>query len=158
MPQRMVRNQIYDGLRILLAAGGPLSAVVLRYTDMNSDDFQMFAQLALLIIPPVGSWLWGFYLNSVKNKVETIAELSGPVQQAALNHVSDAAKVMIAKGVPGVATVVVSDTANGALEALAKSPSHPNIVTETQNELDAKAGKRTVPELTAAIDNPKVKS
>ena len=150
---QQVKSQIYDGLRVLLAAGGPGTAIVLRYTHMNPSDFQLFVQLALFVVPPMGSWAWGLYLNTIAKKVEAIAEQPAHVQEAALTQVSDATKILIAEGVPSVATVVVKDVANGAIGTLAQSASHPSIVTETQNELDAKAGKRTVAELASALDS-----
>lgn len=53
---------------------------------------------------------------------------------------TDKAKVVAAESVPGVATVVVKDGINGGLGALAASPQHPNVVTESQNAVDKKNG------------------
>lgn len=134
------KERIYDALRMLLAAGGPFSAVVLRYTDMSANDFNLIAQLVLFVVPPAGAWAWGLYLNSIKKKVEAIAAQSHEVQNEALNKVSDGAKVLIAEAVPGVATVVVKNNVNGELGAIAASPAFPNIVTAERNEVDAKLG------------------
>jgi hypothetical protein len=147
MPNAVTKERIYDALRLLLAAGGPFSALILRYTGMEQTELDLFVQLALLIVPPAGAWVWGIYLNSIERKVEVISEQSPIVQRQALDKVSDGAKVLIAEAVPNVATVVVKDDAGGNLGQIAGSPQHPNIVTETRNELDAKMGPRSTPEL-----------
>jgi hypothetical protein len=153
MPHRnaLQRERIYDALRVLLAAGGPFSAVILRYTEMSQSDFDLLVQLALFVVPPIGAWVWGLYLNTIEKKVEVIAEQPREVQAEALNKVSDTAKVLIAKAVPEVATVVVKDNANGQLGHLAQSEEHRDVVTETQNELDAKLGGRSVDQLIKEI-------
>jgi len=138
MPQ--TKERIFDALRVLLAAGGPFSAVVFRYTEMSESDYNLLLQLALFVIPPAGAWAWGLYLNSMQRKVQAIAEAPGHVQQQALNKVSDGAKVLIAEAVPGVETVVVKNNVNGELGAIAASSAHPNVVTAQQNEKDAKEG------------------
>lgn len=136
------KERIYDALRVLLSAGGPFSAVILRYTEMSNDDWNLWVQLSLFTVPPVGAWCWGLYLNSIKQKVQSIAAQAPEVQQEALNKVSDGAKVLIAKAVPGVATVVVDTNTNGELGAMAASPAFPDIVTAAQNEKDAIHGQQ----------------
>lgn len=137
------KERIFDALRVLLAAGGPFSAVVLRYTDMKADDFALLAQLALFVIPPVGAWVWGLYLNTLEKKAQAIASAPQPAQVAALQAALPVeTKVNLTEGIPGVATVVVKDTANGALAKMAASEANPKVVTETQNELDAKMGTK----------------
>lgn len=154
MPHRArSKERIYDGLRVLLAAGGPFSALVMKYTDIQPSDFDLFVQLALMIVPPFGAWVWGLYLNTLEAKVEAIAQEPRDVQVQALTKVSDEAKVLIAGAVPGVATVVVKDKENGNLGLLARSDLNSNIVTETQNELDAKLGGRTTDQLAHQIRN-----
>lgn len=138
----VTRERVTDGLRILLAAGGPFSALILRYTDISEDDLSLIFQLALMIVPPLAAWVWGLYLNTIQAKVQSIAEQSPQSQAAALNKVSDGAKVLIAEAVPGVATVVVKTNVNGELGAIATSPAFPNIVTAEQNEIDARHGQQ----------------
>jgi hypothetical protein len=136
----VTRERITDGLRVLLAAGGPFSALILRYTEMKEDDLNLIIQLVLMVVPPAGAWVWGIYLNSMQKKVEAIASAPAQLQQEALNKVSDGAKVLIAEAVPGVETVVVKNNANGELGAIAASPNHPHIVTAKQNQKDATEG------------------
>lgn len=138
----IVRERITDALRLLLAAGGPLSALILKYSGMDSNDFNQLVQVILIVVPPVGAWVWGKYANTIDAKVQVIAEQPPAVQVKALEKVPDVVKVQVAEAVPEVATVVVKDNANGALGVLAQSEAHPNIVTETQNERDAKMGTK----------------
>jgi hypothetical protein len=144
MPHRRAqqRERIQDALRVLLAAGGPFSAIVLRYTEISPSDLDLIFQLALMVIPPFGAWVWGLYLHSIENKVEVIAEQPPAVQREALNKVSDTAKVLIAQAVPNVATVVIKNEANGNLGDLASSEEHRDIVYESQNRIDVEAGVR----------------
>src|ERR1044072_8376426 len=99
MPHRRAqqRERIQDALRVLLAAGGPFSAIVLRYTELRPGDLGWIFQLARRVTPPFGAWVWGLYLHSIENKVEVIAEQPPAVQREALNKVSDTAKVLIAQ-------------------------------------------------------------
>lgn len=137
------KERIYDALRVLLAAGGPFSAVILRYTDIAPDDLALLTQLALLVVPPCGAWLWGFYLHSLKKKAEAIAQAPKEVQVQVLQPVLPVeTKVNLTEAIPGVATVVVRDDANGALAKMAASVANPKVVTESQNEYDAKQGTK----------------
>lgn len=51
-------------------------------------------------------------------------------------------QVKAVEALPDVATIVVKDSANSTVGALAIDKNHPNIVTETQNEKDAKEGTK----------------
>lgn len=137
------KERIYDGLRLLLAGGGPFSAVVIRYTDMNESDWNLWVQLALFVIPPVGAWVWGFYLNTIQRQAKLIASAPQDQQVDALQALSPEVKVNLAERLPDVATVVVRDSVNGRLAAMAASETNPKVVTETQNEIDAKMGTKT---------------
>lgn len=160
------KERIYDGLRLLLSAGGPFSAVILRYTEMNESDWNLWVQLALFVVPPAGAWVWGLYLNSIKKKGEAIAaapkddqlqvlqmipvEVKGEAiaaapkadQLQALQALPEDVKIGLAEKIPGVATVVVKDNVNGTLARMAASEANPKVVTETQNEYDAKLGTK----------------
>lgn len=94
-----------------------------------------------VVVPMILGW-WSARKASPAGIVATAASMSPEVQHAALAKVPDEAKVQIAEGVPGVATVVIKDDANGGLAKLAQSDEHPNVVTETQNEADAKKGTK----------------
>ena len=114
----MNSQQIQDALRIALAAGGPLAALVLKYTGLTADDYALWLSAILLIVPPVAAWLWGYLKNTHANQVKAV------------------------EAMPEVATVVVKDEVRNGVGELAADPTHPNIVTETQNEKDAKKGTK----------------
>lgn len=129
----MNKEQIHDALRVALAAGGPLAALILKYTGLSQTDFEMWVAAALLIVPPAVAWVWGIWQNRQAAKVEAVARMSAVDQRSALNKVSDSAKVKIAESVPDVMKVVVKNDAAGKLGDLAASNDQPNIVTESQN-------------------------
>lgn len=99
--------------------------------------------IAAPAVAAIVTLIWGLIAHTDKAKVESVASMPAPAVTEALNKVSDVAKIQIAGAVPSVATVVVKDTANGTVAALAQSDDHPNVVTETQNEKDAKEGTKT---------------
>ncbi len=134
------QQQVEGWLRATLAAGGPIAALVLSKTGIAADDYAMYVEIALIFIPGAVSWVWSWYSHKTSNQVELIARLSALEQQAALNKVSDVAKVKIAEALPGVETVVLSNNVTDGLANLAASPEHPNIVTAAQNLSDALGG------------------
>lgn len=101
-------------------------------------------------------WVVAWYRNNPNNILRRMAQhINGPeiteetkaqvVQAVAGPGSTEETKAQVVKAVermPDVATVVVKDEANGALGTLAQSGEHPNIVTETQNEADAKLGTK----------------
>lgn len=134
MALSIVRNLVSLGAGVLVGKG-----ILTAEQAANLSSEIMIAAPSMIAI---GALVWGIVSHTDKAKVEAVAKMSAPAQQAALSGVSDAAKVSIAEGVPGVATVVVKDGTNGKLGDLAASPDHPNVVTETQNEHDAKNGTK----------------
>ena len=47
-----MRETIYGLLKIGLASGGPIAAIVMRYTNMSQRDWELWAQLILFIGAP----------------------------------------------------------------------------------------------------------
>lgn len=137
------RQQIQDMLRTALSYGGPFGALIVYYTGVSADVYGMWLAVALLVLPPIVSWIWGYIQNRRSQQIAAIARLSPVEQQQALNKTTDAAKVLIAEAVPNVETVVVNNQASGELGKLANDPARPNIVTAKQNEIDAKTGTGT---------------
>jgi hypothetical protein len=107
---------IYIGL---LTISGPAFSLLSRKLHLTPEDAKDYLDILQVITPLVGG-AWG------------VAETTNN------------SLVKAAENVPGVATVVIKDTANGALGDLAQSEAHPNIVTETQNEADAKLGSKVL--------------
>lgn len=112
------QQQVAGWLRALLAAGGPLAALVLSKTGMSQDDWMLYTEVALVVIPPLVVAVWGWYSSRKATQIKAVEKM------------------------PEIATVVVKDEARGAVGKLAASPNEHNIVTETQNEKDAKKGTK----------------
>lgn len=137
----MNKEQITAAILVLLGASGPLANILVNTFHMSDSAVQPILTMLTALTPLVVAGVFT-YLQRDAGKVAAVASMSAPDQAAALNKVPDAAKVLVAKAVPGVATVVVKDTAGNGLAKLAADPAQPNIVTETQNETDAKNGTK----------------
>lgn len=140
-----MNKQVESALQKLLAASGPVAAWLANRYKLDANTAGLIVELAVAFGTPIIAAGWGWISNRAPALVSAISNLPPEVQAEALNKVTDAVKVKVAEAVPGVATVVVKDGVNGELGALAASPTHPNIVTETQNELDAKQGTKVNP-------------
>lgn len=137
----MNKEQINALLLGLFATAGPVAELLASAFHLSSDTIDTILRLCTVLTPVVAGAIFT-YLQRDTAKVAAVASMPAEAQKAALNKVPDDVKVQIAEATPGVATVVVKDTANGKLQVLAHDDSHPNIVTETQNEADAKKGKK----------------
>lgn len=73
----MNKQQIYDALRVALAAGGPLAALILKYTGLSQTDFEMWVSVALLIVPPAAAWVWGLLSRTDRAMVVDAASVKG---------------------------------------------------------------------------------
>ncbi len=138
----MTKDQINAILLGLFASSGPFAKLLAALFKLDSALIDAILSVCTVLTPLVAGGVFA-YLQRPSGAVASVASLSGDAQQAALAKVPDTAKVLIAKAVPGVATVVVKDNANGALAQLAQDEAQPDIVTETQNEIDAKKGTKT---------------
>lgn len=127
---------------LLTVISGPLVNILTREFHLAPDEAKQWLDLLSAITVAIGA-AWGISVTTPTGLGQSVAALSPEAQHEVLKPVSDAVKVQAAEAVPGVVTVVVKDVANGALAALAQSDAHPNIVTETQNEIDAKNGTKT---------------
>lgn len=122
MSQLMERpnaQQVVGWLTVGLAAGGPIGAAILDGTGWSHDRYSL-------------------YLNA-------LGYIGAPLIAAGWTHWSARRAKLIAtvEKLPEVATVVVKDGANGSVGALAQSSDHPNVVTESQNAKDVKAGAKS---------------
>lgn len=123
----------------LFAVGGPLASWLVKYTGMDSVTVEAIMSLAQILTPMAAGGIY-LYLQRDAAKVKGIESLPTDKKVEALKSAPDDVKVKIAEAVDGVETVVISNTANGALGALAQSDEHPNIVTAAQNEIDKRGG------------------
>lgn len=151
MNSEQIKN-LWQGTLVVIVP--PLSAFLVTVLGLPSDKVKATLDFLGAVIP--FAWVgWIVYKSSTSKQVQAVASLPPEAVQAALAIVPveektkiaaatlpDEAKVLLAHDVPGVATVVVKDTANGTLAKLAADEEHPNIVTETQNEQDAKMGTK----------------
>ncbi len=139
------QQQVAGLIKTALAAGGPVYDFALKKLHITDGDFQIYASLAAYFLPPLIVAVWSWYSNRRSSQVAKVASFTPQQQAEALAKTPDAAKVLIANAVPGVATVVVKDSAGNGLAKLAASDAHPNIVTESQNAKDVDAGTRANP-------------
>ena len=101
--------------------------------------------LTVLVITTVATegteWIIAWYRTNPNNIIRRAVKLiNGDGKQ--ITDETKAEVIMAANNMPSVATVVLRDGVNGVIGDLAKSDNHPNIVTETQNEADAKKGTK----------------
>ena len=75
-------------------------------------------------------WIVAWYRTTPNNIVRRAVKL---INGATITDETKAEVIMAANSMPSVATVVISDSANGVIGALARNADHPTIVTETQN-------------------------
>jgi len=127
---------------LLTTVSGPVVNILARILHLGSDDVQLWLNLISAVTLAAGT-AWGITSFTPTGVVQQASSLPPEQAAQALSQVSDEAKVLVAKSVPGVATVVVKDTAGDGLAQLANDPKQPDIVTETQNEADAKQGTKT---------------
>ena len=136
------KEQVIAILLGLFGASGPLANWLVTSGHMASADVQADLMLATILTPTIVTLVFA-WLQRNSAKVAGVAHMSPDEQKEALNKLSDADKVSVAEKVPDVATVVVKDGVNGKLAAMAlDNVNHPNVVTETQNEADAKKGTK----------------
>lgn len=112
----MNKQQVTNWLQTSLAASGPIAALILTKTGISVNDYTLYLEVVLMLVPGLIVAGFGWY----RNRTDT--------------------QIKITKDLPGVARVVVSDSVNGKLREMAHSDDTPNIVTESQNRVDVKAG------------------
>lgn len=113
----MTKDQITALLLSVFGAAGPLSKILATLFHLDDKTIDAILDTGTVLTPIVA----GAYFTYMHRPSGIIA---------------------IAETTPGVATVVVKDTATNGLAKLAQDEGHPNIVTETQNEADAKQGTK----------------
>lgn len=135
---------VWSVLRTMLVAGGPVATllIALGFPPVQVSTY-LGVGLAVVAIASVAvPGILGAFSQTDSHAVTKVAAMPAPVAIEALKQVPDETKIAIVEKIPDVATVVVKDIANGAVAQLAASDAHPNVVTETQNEKDAKNGTK----------------
>lgn len=136
------QQQLAVGIKVALAAGGPIYNLALTKLHLTQGDYGLYADLASYLLPPIIVYGWAWWSNRRSAQVANVATFTPAQQAEALAKTPDAAKVLIAKAVPGVATIVVKNDAGNGVGKLAESVTQPDIVTEKQNAIDVKLGAR----------------
>ena len=94
-------DQFLSLVRTLLAAGGPVAGLLTIY-GFPQDKTALWLGLALAIVPPIATAVWGILAKT------------------------DAAKVTAAGAMPGV-TVAVGPTASAGAQSVAADPAVPGV-------------------------------
>ena len=96
--------------------------------------------LTVLVITTVATegteWIIAWYRTNPNNIIKRM------MKQINGSNITDETKaevIVAANNMPSVAGVVLKDSVNGVIGALAKSDNHPTIVTETENTATQKA-------------------
>jgi short subunit fatty acids transporter len=128
---------------LVKAFGLAISGIVAKHLvsdfHMVPDDVQDYFTLIEAGTAFAGA-AWGLSTATPAAQVTNAALLPPEQARVALAQVSDATKVLVAKAVPGVATVVLHNDVTNGLAVLAEDDRQPDIVTAAQNEKDARAG------------------
>ena len=99
-------SQIAGQLRTALAAGGPIAALILARTGISADDYALYLEAALAIVPPLVAAAWSWWAKRSAGLVKAAGKVDG-------------------------ATVVVDQAkADPAVVAAAQDPAHPDVVTK----------------------------
>lgn len=137
------QKQVSAWLKIALASGGPLYVWILAHTGITDSEYQMDVNLAAYILPPLIVAAFAWISNRLSSQISNVAKSAPDKLGEALGKVPDAVKIQAAETASTVATVVTKDNSNGKVGELAADPNHPKVVSETQNEADAKKGTKT---------------
>jgi hypothetical protein len=125
---------------ILTSVSGPIINLLARRYHLGQEDIQDWLNILTGVTLSVGV-VWGVAGGTPERVGDRISQFTEDDQQTVLGKMSSGAKVTAVENIPEVATVVLKDDVqNNELQKIAVSTSHPNIVTETQNEADAKKG------------------
>jgi hypothetical protein len=95
-------EQVQSLIRTLLAAGGPIGALLVSY-GMPNEKVSYWISLALVVLPPVTAAVWGI-LNKTDKAIVTAAGAMQGVNVAVAPNASEGAKAAAAD--PEVSGVV----------------------------------------------------
>lgn len=95
-------EQILSLLRTLLATGGPVAGILLAY-GADNNKVQLWLGLAVAVVPPIVSALWGIFSKT------------------------DRALVVSASNVPGVTVKVDQSVGSPAPQSVKDTANDPNV-------------------------------
>ncbi len=71
------QQQVAGWLRAALAAGGPISALVLSKTGISSEDWALYTEAALAIVPPLAVAIWSWYSSRKTTQIKSVQATPG---------------------------------------------------------------------------------
>jgi hypothetical protein len=94
-------DQIQSLIRTLLAAGGPIAALLVQY-GMPQDKVSIWISIALVVLPPVVAAVWGIITKTDAAKVAAVGAMPGVSVIVAPSASAGAQAAAADKAVPGV--------------------------------------------------------
>ena len=130
-------TQIESTIRWLLTTGGPASAWLLSQ-GANEGQISTLTTVLLAVVPPVISWIWGYFRSTDKQNVATVAAMPDEKKAAAMAALPEEQQTKLASAIPDAAVakaagmltgveVAVSGEASPAVMAAALDPSIPGV-------------------------------
>jgi hypothetical protein len=102
-------DQILSLVRTLLAAGGPVSGLLVMYGHSQTKA-DLWLAVALIVIPPVVSGVWGIVTKTDKAKVAAAGAMQGVEVTVAPNASAGAKSAAQDPDVPGVKPTLKEST------------------------------------------------
>ncbi len=93
-------------IRTALAAGGPIAGLLTIY-GLPQDKVTMWLGLALLIVPPIASGVWGVVNKTDKNKIAAAGAMEGVQVTVGPDAPLGARQAAADPKVPGVQPAIV---------------------------------------------------
>ena len=89
-------DQIIAILRVLFAAGGPVAGLLMRFAGLDEDATNNILSIALIVLPPLISMIWGAVAESDHSKIAAAAKVDGVQSITVSKYASGAAAVAAA--------------------------------------------------------------
>lgn len=72
----MNQQQLESLLRILLATGGPVAGLLTNW-GVATGDVNNWLTIALIVLPPLGSAIWGYVRNTDHSTIAAASKVEG---------------------------------------------------------------------------------
>lgn len=131
------RTQIESTIRWLLTTGGPLAGW-LNSQGVDQTQTSQLMTAALVIVPPLISWVWGLARGTDKQNVAAVAAMPDDKKASAIAKLPEEQQTKLASAIPDVAVakaagmlpgveVAVTSEAAPSVMAAALDPSIPGV-------------------------------
>lgn len=129
------REQLLGVARSLLAASGPIAAILVRHGYSAEEVHAWFeiATILLAVLPPIIAASWSYSANSRENKIANLKAMPASAKAEVLAAIPQAAKILAVSEMSDVSAVVIKDAASAPAVAMAQQYDLPKVVTEKQN-------------------------